>query len=272
MLFHFNESEEAEFTTRLKDFIIKAIREAKVHTAWLRPDNTYEEGCLEFVEEVLKPSEDNQFLKELKPFVKKIAEYGIYNSLSQTLLKSVSPGVPDFYQGTELWDLSLVDPDNRRPVDFELRSSWLKDIKQKAQTDVLSLISELLSTKEDARIKLFLTHKLLEARTQYLDVFKEGDYLPLEATGEFQDNIVALVRQYEGKVGIAIAPRFFTQLIQPGEYPLGEVWRDTRIELPQGMPSTWKDAITGQTIQLDGKIVIAEALKYFPVALLVSQS
>ncbi|MGB3204942.1 MAG: malto-oligosyltrehalose synthase [Crinalium sp.] len=269
--FPFNESEEAEFTTRLKDFIIKAIREAKVHTAWLRPDNTYEEGCLAFVEEVLKPSEDNQFLKELKPFVKKIAEYGIYNSLSQTLLKSVSPGVPDFYQGTELWDLSLVDPDNRRPVDFALRSSWLQDIKQKAQTDVLSLASELLSTKEDARIKLFLTHKLLEARTEYLDLFKEGDYLPLEATGEFQDNIVALVRQYEGKVAIAIAPRFLTQLIQPGEYPLGEVWRDTRIELPQGMPSSWKDAITGQTIQLDGKVVIAEALKYFPVALLVSQ-
>ncbi len=262
------ESEEADFTDRLKDFIIKAIREAKVHTAWLRPDNTYEESCIAFVEEVLK---DEQFMKEFRPFQKRVAEYGVYNSLSQTLLKSVSPGVPDFYQGTELWDLSMVDPDNRRPVDFELRTSLLKEIKQAA--DILGLISELLANKEDARIKLFLTNKLLEARKQYLELFREGEYLPLEGTGQFKDNIVALARSYENQVAIAIAPRFFTSIIQPGEYPLGEqVWKDTQLQLPPGMPSTWKNAITAQTLQIDGKVAIGEALKHFPVALLISFS
>ncbi|MBW4574516.1 MAG: malto-oligosyltrehalose synthase [Aphanothece sp. CMT-3BRIN-NPC111] len=270
--FPFDESEEADFTKRVKEFIIKAIREAKVHTAWLRPDTTYEEGCMAFVEEVLNTSDDNEFLKEFRPFQKKIAEYGIYNSLSQTLLKVVSPGVPDFYQGTELWDLSLVDPDNRRPVDFDLRTSLLKEIKDKAQTDILGLMAELLATKEDARIKMFLTAKLLEARKQHLEVFQEGDYLPLEATGKFKDNIVAIGRTYKGKVAIAIAPRFFTLLIKPGEYPLGEqVWDDTRLELPKGMPSAWKDALTDQTISANGKVLMGEALKHFPVALLISQ-
>ncbi len=271
--FPFNESEEAEFTNRMKEFIIKAIREAKVHTAWLRPDTAYEEGCLAFVEEVLKPSDDNQFLKEFRPFQKRVAEYGIYNSLSQTIIKVVSPGAPDFYQGTELWDFSLVDPDNRRPVDFELRASLLKEIKAQAQADILALAAELLSTKEDARIKLFLTARLLEARKQNLEVFQEGAYLPLEAAGKFKDHIVAIARQSGNTVAIAIAPRFFTSLIQPGEFPIGEqVWEDTQLELPQGMPSAWKNAITAETLQVDGKVAIGQALKHFPVALLISQS
>lgn len=269
--FPFDETEQAGFLDRMKDFIIKAIREAKAHTAWLRPDTAYEEGCMSFVEEVLKPSHENEFLKAFRPFQKKVAEYGIYNSLSQTLLKVASPGVPDFYQGTELWDFSLVDPDNRRPVDFDLRVSWLKEIKQKAQSDILGLITELLSTKEDARIKLFLTAQLLEARKRNLELFREGDYLPLEATGKFKEHIIAIARRYENTVAIAIAPRFFTSLIQPGEYPLGEqLWEDTRIELPEGMPSSWQDAITTQKLQTDGKILIGQALQHFPVGMLIS--
>ena len=270
--FPFNESEEADLNGRMKEFIIKAIGEAKVHTAWLRPDNAYEEGCVAFVEQVLKPSDDNQFIKEFRPFQKKVAEYGIYNSLSQTLLKVISPGLPDFYQGTELWDFSLVDPDNRRPVDFELRAELLKQIKDKARADILGLIAELLATKEDARIKMFLTLKLLEARKQHLEVFQQGDYLPLEVSGKFKDNVVAIARRYENRVAIAIAPRFFTSLIQPGEYPLGDrVWNDTRLELPPGMPSGWVDAICDRTVQADGTMALGQALTHFPVALLVSQ-
>ncbi len=270
--FPFAESERPQFVERMKDYVTKAIREAKAHTAWLRPDTDYEEGFVAFVEKVLDPAEDNQFLKEFLPFQQRVADYGVYNSLSQTLLKITAPGVPDFYQGAELWDLSLVDPDNRRPVDFEQRVSFLKDIKDRATKDVLGLIAELLSTKEDGRIKLFLIAKVLEARKQNLEVFQQGNYLPLEVTGKFKENVVAFARQFGDRVAIAVAPRFLTGLIEPGEYPLKEaVWADTRINLPQEMPSAWKDAITAQTMNSDRTVLVGDILKDFPVALLISQ-
>ncbi len=268
--FPFEESELPEFVDRVKEYAIKAVREAKVHTAWLRPDTDYENGFVAFIEEVMKPSKDNQFLQEFLPFQKLISYYGIFNSLSQTLLKVTASGVPDFYQGTELWELSLVDPDNRRPVDFERRLEFLKDIKQRAQTDILKLIEELLANKEDGRVKLFLTARILEARKQNFELFKEGDYLPLEVVGKFKDCIVAFARKYENSVAITIAPRFLTSVVKQGEYPLGEQWDDTRIELAQGMPSEWKDAITAQSIKANGTVLIGDALQYFPVALLLS--
>jgi (1->4)-alpha-D-glucan 1-alpha-D-glucosylmutase len=267
----FNESENESFVGRVKDYMLKSVREAKLHTAWLRPDSAYEEGFLAFVEKVLEPSESNQFMKEFLPFQKWVAGYGIFNSLSQVLLKYTAPGVPDTYQGTEFWDLSMVDPDNRRPVDYEQRISSLKDIKEKAQTDSLKLIDELFSSKEDGRIKLFLTHKVLQARKENLEVFQKGDYLPVEVVGKFKDHIVAFARSFGDTTAIAIAPRFFTTLVQPGEYPLGEqVWADTQLQLPQGSSSTWRDAIADQTISGSGAIAIGQILQHFPVALLLS--
>ena len=268
----FKESENAAFVGRIKDYMLKSVREAKLHTAWLRPDSAYEEEFLAFVERVLEGSDSNQFMKEFLPFQKQVAGYGIFNSLSQALLKYTTPGVPDTYQGTELWDLSMVDPDNRRPVNYEQRIWLLHDLKEKAKTDILKLIDDLLSSKEDGRIKLFLTNKVLQARKENLAVFQEGDYQPLEVVGKFQDHIVAFARSFEGKTAIAIAPRFLTSLIQPGEYPLGEqVWADTQLQLPQGSPSTWRDVITDQTISGSGGVAIGQILQHFPVALLVSQ-
>ncbi|MEP0855874.1 malto-oligosyltrehalose synthase [Trichocoleus sp. DQ-U1] len=270
--FPFTESERSHFVERVKEYVVKAVREAKVHTAWLRPDTDYEDGFVAFIEEVLKPSTDNQFLQEFLPFQQSIAYYGIFNSLSQTLLKITASGVPDFYQGTELWELSLVDPDNRRPVDFEQRLAFLKEIKEKAKADVLKLIDELFTSNEDGRIKLFLIARVLEARKQNLAVFQKGDYVPLEVNGKFQDRIVAFARSYENRVAITIVPRLLTNVVQEGEYPLGEVWGDTRLKLPQGMPSAMKDAITSQSLIANGTVLIADALKHFPVALLISES
>ncbi len=268
----FDESETAGFIDRVKDYVIKAIREAKVYTAWLRPNAEYEEAAINFVKAVLEPSEQNQFLQEFLPFQKRIAYYGIFNSLSQTLLKIISPGVPDIYQGTELWDLSLVDPDNRRPVNFEQRQSYLKEIKEQAKSDILKLIDGLLATKEDGRIKLFLVTQALKARCENLDIFHKGAYLPLEVSGKFKDHIIAFARQDGNKMIVTIAPRFFTSLIQPGENPLGQkVWDDTSLKLPAEASSAWKDAITDQVIKTDGTLLIGEALQHFPVALLVSQ-
>ena len=264
----FNESENTAFVERIKDYMLKSVREAKLQTAWLRPDTAYEEGFLSFVERVLKPSKSNQFLKEFLPFQKWVAGYGILNSLSQTLLKYTAPGVPDTYQGTELWDLSMVDPDNRRPVDYEQRISFLKDIKKKEKTKVLKLIDELFASKEDGKIKLFLTYKVLQARKENLKVFQEGEYIPLEVDGKFKDHVVAFARRFGDTTAIAIAPRFFTTLVKPGEYPHGEeVWADTHLEIPQGS-HTWRDAITNQTISDSG--AIAQILQHFPVALLLN--
>ncbi|MUG94315.1 malto-oligosyltrehalose synthase [Scytonema sp. UIC 10036] len=271
--FPFFEHEYADCVERVKDYVLKAIREAKVYTAWLRQNSTYEDAFVDFVKSVLELSKNNPFLKEFIPFQQQVAFYGIFNSLSQVLLKITSPGIPDFYQGTELWDFSLVDPDNRRPVDFETRQSYLKTIQEQTKTDILKLIEQLLSTKEDARIKLFLIVQALKARTENIDVFNAGNYLPLEVSGQFQEHIVAFARSHRHKTIITIAPRFFTRLIQPGEYPLGQqVWQDTSLKLPSGTPSAWKDAITGQTVQASDTILVGETLKHFPVALLVSES
>jgi (1->4)-alpha-D-glucan 1-alpha-D-glucosylmutase len=270
--FPFEGIENTDYVDRLKDYVIKAVREAKVYTAWLRPDNDYETGFMTFIDSVLEPSEQNQFLNKFIPFCQKVANYGIFNSLSQTLLKITAPGVPDIYQGTEFWDLSHVDPDNRRPVDFERRIEVLREIKEQGQTDILQLVEDLIATREDARIKLFLTARALEARKKYLQVFESGDYLPLEAVGTFKDNVVAFARSFEDTTVIVIAPRFFTGIVKPEEMPIGkQVWKDTNLKLSEQMPSVWKDAITNQAVESNGTLAIGEALTYFPAALLIGE-
>lgn len=268
--FPFQESERSHFTDRVKEYLTKAIREAKVHTAWLRPDNEYEEACTAFVESVLSSPESGEFFQQFLPFQQRVAYYGMFNSLSQTLLKLAAPGVPDFYQGTELWELSLVDPDNRRPVDFDQRRSYLETMQ--AQPDRLALIQELLASKTDGRIKLFLTAQALKARANRRDLFLEGDYQPLEVSGTHSDHIIAFARQYEGQMAVAIAPRFLTRLIQPGADPLGAVWQDTQIHLPTGSSTTWRNVLTDQTLQTSGTVAIANAFQHFPVALLIKDA
>ncbi|MCC5606814.1 malto-oligosyltrehalose synthase [Nostoc sp. CHAB 5834] len=271
--FPFAEQDHTSFVERVKDYIIKAIREAKVHTAWLRPDSEYEEACTSFIEKVLDPSLSGEFIEAFRPFQAQIAEYGIFNSLSQTLLKITAPGVPDVYQGTELWELSLVDPDNRRPVDFEQRRTYLSAIREQGKTDILGLIQELLSDKTDGRIKLFLTAQLLQARTNYVSLFQDGDYLPLEIQGTYANHIIAFARREGNQTAIAIAPRFLTNLIQPGENPLGEsIWKNTHLLLPPGTSSTWKNVLTQQPLQTTQTLSIGSALAHFPVALLISSA
>ncbi|MFW6296824.1 MAG: malto-oligosyltrehalose synthase, partial [Halothece sp.] len=263
----FDSEEIPNFTERVKQYMIKAVREAKVHTAWLHPDNEYEEGFIQFVEKVLKPSQSNSFLQKFLPFQKQVAEYGIYNSLTQVLIKNTVPGVPDLYQGAELWDLSLVDPDNRRPVNYDKRMAVLTDIEEKAQKNVLQLIQELFATKEDGRIKLFVTHRVLQARKACRAIFDKGDYSPLPVSGKWKESVVAFARTYDNNTVVAIAPRFLSSLIQPGELPLGnQVWEDTTVELPQ---KQWQNAITSHTLE-GNKILIGDVLAHFPVALLVS--
>ncbi|PZV10351.1 MAG: malto-oligosyltrehalose synthase [Leptolyngbya sp.] len=271
--FPFAEADFSEFRDRIKEYIIKAIREAKVHTAWLRPNSTYEQGYLDFIDKLIDFEVDNEFLEAFRPFQKQIATYGIFNSLSQVLLKNTAPGVPDLYQGCELWDLSLVDPDNRRPVDYAQRQAYLQEIQAGIETDCLSLMKDLLATKEDGRVKLFLTYRILQARQNYQMLFQQGDYQPLEVSGIFADHLIAFARTFEGQMAIAIAPRFLSHVIQPNELPLDRsVWQDTQINLPSTMPEQWINVITTQSLLAKAAIKAGDALQQFPVALLISQN
>ncbi|NEQ76127.1 MAG: malto-oligosyltrehalose synthase [Okeania sp. SIO2C9] len=272
--FPVDESEYPTFVERIKEYIIKAIREAKVNTGWLRPDDDYESSLIKFVEHLLNKSEDNEFLPAFRPLQRKVQYYGVFNSLSQAFLKLTSPGVPDIYQGTELWDLSLVDPDNRRPIDFENRAEFLKEIKTKIESDILGLIEELLQTPETGKIKMFLIYQALQARREYLDLFQRGNYQKLFVMGSLKDHIVAFSRKWGDSTAIIIAPRLLTKLIQEGENPLGEqVWRETRICLPSGSSLVWKNAITQQKLkeEKEDTLWIRNVLNHFPVALLINE-
>ncbi len=269
----FDEAELPEFKTRVKDYVVKAVREAKVHTAWLRPDADYEAGYVQFVDTLLTPSKDNAFLDKLQPFQKQIAEYGIYNSLSQLLIKLTAPGVPDFYQGTELWDLSLVDPDNRRSVDYPKRLKGLQAIQERWQKQPNTLLKHLLKNRTDGCIKLFLMMRGLAARNYFRNVFRSGSYQALTVTGEHADHVVAFIRHKGEHTVITIVPRFLTGLVQPDKLPLGKaVWGDTAVVLPQGEQATWQDWITQQPIELTDAPLVGDLLAQFPVALVVSEN
>lgn len=267
--FPFSDDEYPEFINRVKDYIIKSIREAKVHTGWITQDHDYEQGCLAFIDAVLDRSGENQFLADFLPFQRKVAHYGMLNSLAQTLVKITSPGVPDFYQGTELWELSLVDPDNRRPVDYRKRIAYLKEIRKREKE--VELAADLLSAPQDGKVKLFLTYRALKARKEYADTFEKGAYIPLEVEGAFKDHLIAFARNDRSAWAVAIAPRFLTSIVKEGDYPLGmDIWGDTKILLPPAAPGRWKEAIADNALHSDGSIPVGTALEKFPVALLVS--
>ena len=174
-----NEAEYEVFKNRIKDYMLKAAREAKVNTSWINPNTIYEDALMIFIERVMDTHPVNQFLKDFLPFQKKISHYGMFNSLSKALLKITSPGVPDFYQGTEIWDFSLVDPDNRRPVDYDLRIRMFEELK-KRESDIgpLKLINELTVNKDNGKIKMYLIYKSLNFRKNNRELFERGEYLP----------------------------------------------------------------------------------------------
>ncbi len=259
------------FKDRLKEYITKAVREAKIHTAWLKPDTDYEENFHTFIDKILTSSDKNLFLNDFRIFHKTISFYGILNSLSQALVKITSPGVPDFYQGSEFWDLNLVDPDNRRPIDYEIRTWLFRELKSREVEDRLKLIQELISTSDDGRIKLFLIYKALSARQKYRHIFENGDYIPIVTGGKYKENIIAFAWKHKPHWAITIVPRFLAGVVNQDQWPLGKnVWEDTHIVLPEGAPSLWRNAITGAQLKYPDLLSIGEAFEHFPSAFLIS--
>ncbi len=291
------------FKERIQRYMEKAAKEAKIHTSWINPNKAYDDALRAFVDAILDESKRNPFLDELKVLQRRVAIDGIYNSLSQLLLKLTSPGIPDIYQGNEIWDFSLVDPDNRRPIDYEVRRQMLKNLKDRIagpDEDLAGLAQELLSSKEDGRIKLFVTYLTLHYRRAHQKLFLEGDYLPLEGRGSRQDYLCAFARKNGNQHIVVGAPRFFSRLTQtpkmgivsrvpqmiaatffswltqlPEGPPIGEeVWQDSCLILPDGTAGQrYRNIFTGEiaaAVEREGAMVlpVSKVFASFPVALL----
>jgi (1->4)-alpha-D-glucan 1-alpha-D-glucosylmutase len=242
-----DEEELPAVRERLRLYLEKAAREAKTYTSWIAPNATYEENLLAFGDAVLN---HQQFCEDFVRFRKRIAFYGCLNALSQAVLKATAPGVPDFYQGTELWDFSLVDPDNRHPVDYERRAAALR--KMRAAVD----LSTLLRRWFDGRLKMFVTWKTLELRARQAELFRDGDYEPLDGG----KHVCAFVR---GQSVLVAVPRFLASLAKPGAFPLGEVWRDEALSVN----GRWRDIFTAEEIE-GNPLPLARVFARFPVAVL----
>jgi (1->4)-alpha-D-glucan 1-alpha-D-glucosylmutase len=265
------------FRKRIKDYMLKAIREAKINSSWVSPNALYEDALAKFIDAMMIPIH-NPFIKDFEVFQKRVSYFGMFNSLSQTLLKITSPGVPDFYQGTEIWDFSLVDPDNRRPVDFHIRRDMLEALKKKTATkglDLLGFNRELIQKWSDGSIKLYVTFKSLSYRNQNPKLFMEGAYIPLVGDGDRKEHVCAFARQGEGKAVLVIVPRFLTHLIQMDELPLGkETWGDSWLVIPHEIAAyQFNNIFSGETIGLverDGKSMLPldQIFVNFPVGML----
>ena len=257
--------------------MLKAAREAKVNTSWINPNRTYEEALLAFIDAILVPAEGNQFLNDFLPFQRMISHYGMFNSLSQTLLKIAAPGVPDFYQGTELWDSQLVDPDNRRPVNYEIRMRLLEDLKSISDSiTAAALCRELTIKKEDGKIMLYLIKKALNYRKANREVFEKGEYAALNADGVRAVNICAFERRIENSSIIVAVPRFLAQITSGVRaLPFGRtVWEDAVLLVPEEAGTQYRNLFTDEVLSaaFEGKgkngIPLADVFANFPVALL----
>jgi (1->4)-alpha-D-glucan 1-alpha-D-glucosylmutase len=269
----------ADLVERLQGYMLKALREAKLHTSWVNNNLPYEQATERFVAQVLGRESGEAFLSSFAPFCAQIAFQGMLNSLAQVVLKLACPGVPDIYQGSETWNLSLADPDNRRPVDFTALSRELS--RMEAYLDERStpakrgaFVGGLLRAWQDGRIKQLVTAAGLRLRRRLGPVFLEGEYLPLEVEGVHSDHVVALARRLDDRLVVAVVPRLCGGLGAASlRLPIGaRVWRDTRLRLPAGAGKL-VDAFTGASVEARGEgdertLALAEVLAELPVALL----
>jgi (1->4)-alpha-D-glucan 1-alpha-D-glucosylmutase len=240
----------------------KALHEAKINTSWIQPNEEWDAAMHDFVAKIMEATPRNKFLPIFLPVAKEIARLGAINSLTQTLLKLTAPGVSDIYQGNEIWDYSLVDPDNRRPVDYNLRREMLDALPSATP-------NELMRTWPDGRVKMFLTQRVLRFRREHADIFQSGEYLPVQASGTFAECRVSFARRFENKWILVIAPRLSARIGFP---PIGELWKDTAIKLPETLSlENAHDLFTCRPVSLqDRQLKIADALSILPFAVITN--
>ncbi|GAA4087243.1 malto-oligosyltrehalose synthase [Mucilaginibacter panaciglaebae] len=257
------QNNDGDFTQRLQEYLVKALREGKQSSDWAKPNEAYEEAVKKFIADLL--NKKGKFTKSFAAFHQRVSDFGIVNSLSQVLLKFTCPGVPDMYQGCELWDLSLVDPDNRRPVDYRQRNTYLKH----EQLYDESFWQQLWESRYNGQIKLCLTQRLLALRAADAEAFAQGDYLPLNITGKYKNNIIAFARQFGGNWYVIVVPLHPAAIGVDGAEPLAFDWEDTAVVLPEAAPRSWQNLLsTAKGYTVTDALTIKELIKGLPVALI----
>ena len=259
---------DESFLKRLQQYMEKAMREGKRHTNWSSPNTAYEKGALEFIEKILG---DEDFLEKFRPLAGEVSRFGILKSVGQLSIKMLAPGIPDVYQGTELPDLSMVDPDNRMAVNYKKREEWLENLLNAEQKGQEQLFHKLTEHLADGRLKLYLTHKFLLLRKENPDLFNLGAYIPVEVEGKHSDKVIAFARLHQGRGCLLLVP-VFPALVSddPSNLLDGANWRDTYLNLPPELRMNWSDGFTNKPITLNenSKISLDELLNQLPVALL----
>lgn len=274
-----NDDAYRNFCERVQRYMQKAVNEAKVHTSWINPNPPYDHAVQGFVEAVLDRSKTNRFLEDFLPFQARVAQYGLYNSLSQLLLKVTAPGIPDFFQGTELWSLHLVDPDNRSAVDYKIRMAMGEQLRQTLDQlgwNRAQFAQSLFEQAHDGSIKLYISMIGLNYRCLHPELFQRGEYLPLECDGTKRQHVCAFARIHENKALVTVVPRLLA-ILNPDDkqLPIGAaVWDDTCIAAPPrpGL-SEFRDLFTGEIVTTEsvgGRWVLplAKVFQHCPIALL----
>lgn len=267
-------AEREEFTRRIQAYVEKAVKEAKINTSWMNVNEEHDRALREFVAQVLSREE---FLRDFSAFQERIARAGMLNSLSQTVLKIAMPGMPDFYQGTELWAFNLVDPDNRRPVDYQLRRAMLAKIRESVHLCRRESVRQMLRDMNSGAIKMYVTSCALEFRRRNPGLFAQGSYVPLAIAGERSACAVAFARRFEAKTAIAVCGRFFMSIPEAPPLPADpEAWRDTYLLLEQGSAaaSAFTDLFTGHSVTPrqtahGPALPLREVFSVMPAALLI---
>jgi len=276
-----SESREA-YTARIVQYLDKALREAKLHTSWTNPYEEYDQAVRQFIERILADLE-SPFARDVEEFVHTIADAGFTNSLAQTVVKTFAPGVPDFYRGVEFWDFNLVDPDNRRPVDFQARREALAKLHQQYKKSAASTAAELVAAWPDQRIKLFTIWRALQLRKERPELAR-GDYVPLECEGPRKAHLIAFARVDNGSWTVCVVPRLTAEAWRgkaasprKGEFPIADWWRETYVLLPAEAPQQWSHAFGGGQLAVTNvsesngaRLEAAELFRRFPVAVLTA--
>ena len=266
-----------ELKQRIADFFIKAAKEAKTHTSWVSPNEAHEAALRKFVCSIIHDSGRNRFLDDFKVLQQKLAFYGALNSCSQLILKMTSPGVPDFYQGNEIWNFRLTDPDNRQPVDFKERMKMLRELASCSVDAIPELCQDLLNHWCDGRLKLYITACILQFRRAHQELFSNGDYLPLKVQGK-SEFVHAFARR-SGQDWIVVAvPRLLTNIAAAGTFPVGrKTWRSTALVLPSPAPRQWANVLTSECLTARGQgtkllMPLSDMFRHLPFGVLAHVS
>ena len=254
--------EVTTFIKRFKEYIIKSIREGKENSSWVKPDQPYETGILQFIDSIIQT--ETPFFESFFDFYRKVKDFGYLNSLSQVVLKCMCPGIPDIYQGCEFWNFSMVDPDNRRKVDYKYRKKVLKEISSRNKES--NILKHLWEKNDNGKIKFYMTHKLLQERAINSDVFTYGGYIPLVSTGEFKNYLFGFLRKYKNSRYLVAVPMHLA-VEDPDDF-ISFNWKSTSLSTDEDITGNWTNIFNNQFVKINNKCMARDVFKTFPIAVL----